>query len=330
MSTNDVTQDTYIQDDDSALNDANNSELEGENVEAVAADAGSSEEEFEGYEVIEQLQEPSPDSEEKKRNAAMARQRIEAREAKKRAKQLEEELERVQRGEIPDSLKERLVVAPQMPDQPNIQDYISDEALSKYDYDKDVAMAAFSQANNKWLLDAQNARSTSQVNEAKARQDFVIQQKEAIESAKKYNEAAEEMSLSGFDDAEKVFIEMAGGPGALNVVNEVFSSDPKKSVAVVNFLGKNPAELERILRMSPTRQIAELSVLGNSRLQLRKKKTGQAPEADGALTGGETSHSDNWKKQLSNAMSGDTAKFRELKREWEQKLGRSIAYSEIP
>lgn len=329
MSINDAANESENSEIENTHGDANNLESEVENANGLAPNASEAEEEIEEYEVVDRTQEPSPDAEQKKHNAAMAKKRIEAREAKKRAEAAELQLEQIKQGNIPEHLKETLVVAPTMPDQPNIQDFVSEEALAKYDYDKDMALAAFTQANNKWLLDAQSARSTSQASEVQKRNEFIQQEMARVDSAKQYNKAADELNISGFEDAEKAFIATAQESG-VQFVNDIFPADPKKAVAVVNFLGRNPDELDRISRLNPTQQVAEIAILGSQKLELRKKNKANVAEADSVLQGGETSPNQNWKKQLSEVLaSGDNTKFRQLKKEWESKLGRSIAYSEI-
>ena len=329
MSINDAAIETENETNNGALGEANSLETEVENAEGVAPEASEAEQEFDEYEVVERTQEPSPEAEKKKHNAAMAKKRIEAREAKKRAEAAELQLKQIKQGNIPEHLRESLVVDTVMPDQPNIQDYVSDEALEKYGYDKDVAIAAFTQANNKWLIDAQGARSTSQASEVQKRNEFIKQETARIESAKQYHSAADQLNISGFDEAEKQFIEVAQESG-VQFVNDIFPSDPKKAVAVVNFLGRNPEELKRISNLNPTQQVAEIAILGSQRLEFRKKNKAAPAEADSVLQGGEASPNQDWKKQLSKALeSGDTDQFRRLKRDWEVKLGRSIAYSDF-
>lgn len=329
MSINDAANETENKAIDPALSDANNAGSEVESTEGVAPKVPEADGEIEEYEVVERNQDPSPDAEQKKHNAVMAKQRIEMREAKKRAKAAEEQLEQIKQGNIPDHLKETLVVDPMMPDQPSIQDYISDEALEKYGYDRDVAIAAFTQANNKWMLDAQGARSTSQVAETQKRNEFIQQEQVKIESARQYNKAADDLNISGFGEAEESFVKIAGEKG-VEFVNDIFQSDPKKAVAVVNYLGRNPDEVNRIGALTPNQQVAEIAILGSQKLELRKKSKANVAEADSALSGGDTSPAQAWKKQLSDALSsGDNNTFQKLKKEWEGKLGRSIAYSEI-
>lgn len=331
MSNNDAMQDTENLESEQALDDANNQATEVESTEAVAAEVENAESEVEEYEVVLRDQEPSPEKEQKKRNAAAAKQRIEAKEAKKRAEAAEEQLRQIKNGDIPEHLKESLVISPDLPSQPSPDDYFSDEALEKYGYDKDRANAAFTQASNNWLMEAQNARSTSQANEAKARTDFIAQQQQQIERSQAYSKTASEMNIQGFDDAEKSFIESSGaGAGAIDFVNDVFGDEIKTSVAVINYLGRNPDEVKRIIALPPSRQIAEISRLGYSKLELRKKERKIEPEADTNLDGGGSSPKEGWKKDLAAALaSGDNDKFRTCKQEWERKLGRSIAYSEI-
>lgn len=332
MSNPDAMQDNEQPTQEQPLDNANIQEGLAENNEALAASDNDADSEDEGYEVVERNQEPSPELEQKKRNSAMAKRRIEAKEAKKRAELAEAQLEEIKRGVIPDNLKDKLNVAPSLPDQPSISDYLSDEALAKYDYDSVKAQAAFNQANSQWLFDAQNARSTSQVNEAKARTDYVAEQQVRIQQSHNYSKAADDMNLKGFSDAESKFLEVAGGNEAIGFVNDIFGDDTKRSVAVVNYLGReqNIDELKRIMAMPSTRQIAEISRLGYDKLELRKKTKQSTTEADEGLQGGGSSPTGNWQKELTDALKNkSTNEFQKLKKAAEAKLGRSIAYSEI-
>lgn len=322
----DVTQEETLTEAE-ALDQEATPELEDQADDAVAAEPEEVEAETEEYEVIERDIEPSDDK--RKQNAAFAKQRIEVREAKKRASQLEEQLKRVESGDIPDELKEKLQVAPKMPTQPDINEYLSDEGLAKYDYDRDRALAAFNQRNVAWLMDAQNARSVSQLDETKVRQQYIESERQRIKSLQGFNAAADEMNIKGFDDAEKELSKVAGADASAYIA-ELFGGDTKEAVATVNYLGRNPQEAQKILAMTPNQANAELLKLGYKRLKYQKKTNSPRKEADSGLSGGATASAEGWKKELSALLdSGDNTAFRAAKKKAESKLGRSISYSEL-
>lgn len=325
MSTQDEKQEETLPETE-ALEQEATPELVDEPEEAVVVETEEVEAEVDEYEVIEQV-EPSDDK--RKQNAAFAKMRVEEREARKRAKQLEDQLKRVESGDIPDELKERLQVAPKMPNQPDINEYLSDEGLAKYDYDQGRALAAFNQKNMSWLLDAQNARTTSQTDELKVRQQYIEAERLKIKSIQAFNQAADDMNIKGFNDAEKELASIAGNE-ASSYIAQLFGDDTKEAVAVVNYLGLNPQEAQRILAMNASQANSELMKLGYKRLKLHKKTSSARKEADSGLSGGATASSEGWKKELSALLdSGNNAAFREAKKKAEAKLGRAIGYSEL-
>lgn len=323
----DVTQEETLPEAE-ALEQEATPELDEQTDEAVAAEPEQVEAEAEEYEVIERDIDPSDDK--RKQNKAFAKMRIEEREAKKRAKQLEDQLKRVESGDIPDELKERLQVAPNMPAQPDINEFLSDDGLAKYDYDRDRAIAAFNQKNTAWLLEAQNARTTSQHDELKVRQQYLESERRKVQTLNAFGKAADEMNIKGFDEAEQELNKVSQNPGASTYIAELFGDDTKEAVAVVNYLGRNPQEVQRILAMEAGRANSEILKLGYKRLKLQKKTASARKEADSGLSGGSTTSADGWKRELSALLdSGDNSAFRKAKKAAEVKLGRAISYSEL-
>ena len=103
----------------------------------------------EGFEIV--LKDDEKPKQDPATNAEFARRRIE----RKRQRELEQQMEAVKRGEFPEHLR----VNPELPKQPDPNDYFSEDALAKYDYDQSRALAAFQQANSEWQIKAMDARS---------------------------------------------------------------------------------------------------------------------------------------------------------------------------
>ena len=107
----------------------------------------------EGFEIVLKDDEAKP-KQDPETNARFAAKRLE----RKRQRELEQQAEAVKRGELPENLR----VNPDLPPQPNVNDYLGDDALyGKYNGDTAMAMAALQQANNEWNLKAQDARSNA-------------------------------------------------------------------------------------------------------------------------------------------------------------------------
>lgn len=324
MSDKDVMQDKNIEEEFEAAEKATIEADEVEAEEAVAAESEETEDDDSEYEIVEQEPEPSPDA---KRNKAFAKQRIEAKEAKRKADELERRLEAVQRGEIPEELKEQLSVAPELPDQPSYEDFFSDKALEKYGYDTTKAQAAFMAAQQKWLYDAQNARTVSQTNEVKRRQQFIESEQARVKAVKAVVKSAAEIGIKDFDSAEDALNAVI--PNGSVIVAGMFGDDSREAAAVVNYLGKNPDEAKRIQSLPPEQAQREVYSLGYRKLQIRKKQKAK-PEADTALEGGSPVGSTNTGiAQLRKAFDTmSTTEFRQKKIELERSLGRKISVSE--
>ncbi|EPR0024605.1 scaffolding protein, partial [Shigella flexneri] len=77
----------------------------------------------EGFEIV--LKDDEKPKQDPATNAEFARRRIE----RKRQRELEQQMEAVKRGELPEHLR----VNPELPKQPDPNDYLSEDALAKYD-----------------------------------------------------------------------------------------------------------------------------------------------------------------------------------------------------
>lgn len=143
----------------------------------------------EGFEIVLRDDETAPKQDPAK-NAEFARRRIE----RKRQRELEQQMEAVKRGELPESLR----VNPDLPPQPDINAYLSEEGLAKYDYDNSRALAAFNAANTEWLMKAQDARSNAVAEQGRKTQEFTQQSAQYVEAARKHYDAAEKLNIPDY------------------------------------------------------------------------------------------------------------------------------------
>lgn len=93
----------------------------------------------EGFEIVLKDDENKPKQDPAK-NAEFARRRLE----RKRQRELEQQMEAVKRGEVPENLR----VNPELPPQPNANDYFSDEALEKYGWDTPAQFPCWPHGSN--------------------------------------------------------------------------------------------------------------------------------------------------------------------------------------
>ena len=105
------------------------------------------------------------DTPEVSQNAVQAAKRI----ARKREMQMQETIDKLNKGEISDDLK----VNAELPAKPDYQNYLSEEALEKYDYDTNRALAQFTNDQNQWLLDVQAAQNNASAQQQKKVSDYI-------------------------------------------------------------------------------------------------------------------------------------------------------------
>lgn len=139
----------------------------------------------EGFEIV--LKDDEKPKQDPATNAEFARRRIE----RKRQRELEQQMEAVKRGELPEHLR----VNPELPKQPDPNDYLSEDALAKYDYDHSRALAAFQQANSEWQIKAMDARSQAVAEQGRKTQEFTQQSAQYVEAARKHYDAAEKLNI---------------------------------------------------------------------------------------------------------------------------------------
>lgn len=267
----------------------------------VNANDGEGQEE--GFDIVLNDDENKP-KQDPATNATFAAKRIE----RKRQRELEQQLESVKRGELPDELR----VNAELPKQPDPNDFLSDDALVKYDYDQTKALAAFNAANTDWQVKAMDARSNAVAAQGKKTQDFTNQSAQFVQAASKHYDSAEKLNLPDYQEKEDVFRSMV--PPGLDV--QIMTLFPEKSAALFYHLGSNPEKVRELMSMNGQLAMIELTRTADRlTLKPRGKQRSEAPEADTGITGSVTAANvDALQKQIDKAASaGNTELYRKLK-----------------
>lgn len=237
-------------------------------------------------------------------NAKFAARRI----ARKRQRELEEQMEAVKRGELPENLR----VNPELPKQPDVNDFLSDEALSRYDYDTNRALAAFNAAQSDWQVKALDARSSAVAEQGRKTQDFTRQSTQHVEAARKHYDAAEKLNLPDYQEKEDAFRELV--PAGVDVgIMQLF---PEKSAALIYHLGSNPEKVRQLMSMNDQQALIELARLSDRlTLKPRGKQVSSAPPVDEPVQGSVVAANVSaLQKQMEKAAAkGDTETYRKLK-----------------
>ncbi|MDU4001436.1 scaffolding protein [Pluralibacter gergoviae] len=279
--------------------------LPGDNAAAPAVDTASHASDApvqdDGFEIVlnddEKKQDPAT-------NAEFARRRIE----RKRQRELEQQVEAIKRGELPENLR----VTPELPAQPNANDFFSEEALAKYDYDNGRAMAAFQQANSEWQLKAMDARSNAVAEQGRRTQEYTQQSAQYVEAARKHYDAAEKLNIPDYQEAEDSFIKLTSP----QIGADVMRLFPEKSAVLMYHLGKNPEKVRQLMAMDGQLALIELTRLSEKlTLKPRGQQVSKAPPADQPITGDvSAANADAIRKQMESASSkGDVETYRKLK-----------------
>lgn len=257
----------------------------------------------EGFEIVLKDDEVKP-KQDPETNARFAAKRLE----RKRQRELEQQAEAVKRGELPENLR----VNPELPDQPNANDFFSDEAMEKYGWDSGRAQAAFQQANNEWLIKAQDARSNAVAEQGRKTQEYTQQSAQYVDAARKHYDAAEKLNIPDYQDKEDAFMQIVPAP----VATDIMRLFPEKSAALMYHLGANPEKARQLLAMDGQSALIELTRL-SERLTLkpRGQQVSSAPPADQSLTGDvSAANVDAMRKAMEAASSkGDVDTYRKLK-----------------
>lgn len=256
-----------------------------------------------GFDVVLSGDEAKP-KQDPETNARFAAKRLE----RKRQRELEQQADAVSRGELPENIR----VTPDLPAQPNYNDFFTDEALEKYGWDSNRAQAAFQQATNDWLLKAQDARSNAVAEQGRKVQEYTQQSTQYVEAARKHYDAAEKLNIPDYQEKEDAFMQIVPAP----VATDIMRLFPEKSAALMYHLGANPEKARQLLAMDGQSALIELTRL-SERLTLkpRGKQVSEAPAPDEPVQGQAVAanvaalH----KKMEAAALKGNTALYRQLK-----------------
>ena len=257
----------------------------------------------EGFDIVLNDDENKP-KQDHDTNAKFAARRI----ARKRQRELEQQVEAVGRGELPENLR----VNPDLPKQPDVNEYLSDDALAKYDYDTSRALAAFNAANTEWLVKAQDARSNAVAEQGRKTQDYTRQSTQHVEAARKHYDAAEKLGLADYDEKEEAFRSLV--PAGVDVA--LMQLFPEKSAAMMYHLGSNPEKVRQLMSMNEQQVMIELTRLSDRlTLKPRGKQVSAAPPADEPVQGSVAAANVSalQKKMDEAARRGDTETYRKLK-----------------
>lgn len=257
----------------------------------------------EGFDIVlkddEQPQEGKPSN-----NAIQAAKRI----ARKRQREIEQQVKAIESGELPEHLR----VNPELPAQPNMDDYLSDEGLAKYNYDTHRATAAFNADMQKWQMDALDARSKAVASQGRKTQEYAQQSQQIANAMKAHYDAAEKLNLPDYQEKEDSALQVL----PQGVYEAVATNFPEKSAAIIYYLGSNPEQAQELFSKNPVQVTIELTRLAD-RLTLKPRGTqrSSAPPADEPISGDvSAANVAALQKQMDDAASkGDVEKYRAIK-----------------
>lgn len=270
-----------------------------------ASNANDAHGQDDGFEIVLKDDENKP-KQDPATNAEFARRRLE----RKRQRELEEQAEKVQRGELPDHLR----VSPELPPQPDVNQYLSDDALEQYGYDTNRALAAFQAAQSEWQIKAIDARSNAAAEQGRKTQEFTKQSAQYVEAARKHYDAAEKLNIPDYQEKEDSFMSLVPA----QVGADIMRLFPEKSPALMYHLGSNPEKLRQLLSMDGQMALIELARLSEKlTLKPRGKQVSSAPPADEPISGEVVAANvAALRKKMEEASSkGDVETYRKIKKQ---------------
>lgn len=301
------------------VDDQNTPESEQQTEEVENTEAA----EDEGYDVVVESDETDKvDSLEKEK----ARQAYEARQMKREKKKLEQMLDQLKSGFVPEQPQEEGDNdAP-----PDFDAYFTEEALEKSGHDSTVALARYQADVKAWEKTREQQASEKQEAAKKVNEQYQHAVTQAIKQMEQFQAAADEVKISGYEQAEEAFIKAAGSPDIVVHISKLFGEDmQKQAVATVNYLGKNPSEFERISKMPLLDQQREILLLGTQKLRLQKRSATPKTQPDLGVQGDASTSQSSYAKELKKLLGGDHSAFRKRKKEIEKQLGRRIELHEL-
>ena len=268
-------------------------------VEAGQLQQAESDSENEGFELVFNGDTDAP---EVNQNAVQAAKRI----ARKREMQMQETIDKLSKGEISDELK----VNAELPAKPDMQNYLSEEALEKYDYDTNRALAQFTSDQNQWLIDVQAAQSSASANQSKKVNDCINQSSQIKGYLTQHYDHAEKYGIDDIDEVE----DRIQGKLPQGWYETIVSSFPDKSAAIFKHLDMNPQKLQGLID-NPMFAMRDVTRLADALTFKPKATLSKAPQADEPLSQG-NSGSDKaaiMEQMKKAADKGDVKEYRRLK-----------------
>lgn len=257
-------------------NGINTEPASGADIPNQSAEPSTQNPEQEGFDIV--YSESTESDESKKQDSATNALHAKLRIERKRQRELEAQLEAVKRGELPEDIR----VAPVLPQQPDINSYLSDEALAKYDYDQSRALAAFNAAQTDWLMKAHDARSHAVAEQGRKTQQFTHLSAEQVEFARKHYDAAEKLNLPDYQEKEDALRQLL--PAGIDT--DIMRLFPEKSAAIFYHLGANPEKARQILNMDGQQALIELTRLAERlTIKPRNKPLSSAPPVNEPISG---------------------------------------------
>ncbi|WP_211838005.1 scaffolding protein [Proteus terrae] len=257
----------------------------------------------EGFDIVlkddESTQEGKPNN-----NAVQAAKRI----ARKRQKEIEQQVKAIENGELPEHLR----VKPELPAMPKLDDYLSDEALGKYDYDTHKANAAFQADLLQWQNKALDARSKAVADQGRRTQEYTQQGQQVANAIKAHYDAAEKLNLPDYQEKEDSALQVL----PQGVYEAIAQNFPDKSAAIIYYLGSNPEKAKDLFSKNPVQTTIELTRLADRlTLKPRGSQRSSAPPADEPISGDvAAANVAALQKQMDDAASkGDVQKYRAIK-----------------
>ncbi|MBJ2108244.1 MULTISPECIES: scaffolding protein [Proteus] len=257
----------------------------------------------EGFDIVlkddESTQEGKPNN-----NAVQAAKRI----ARKRQREIEQQVKAIENGELPEHLR----VNPELPAMPKLDDYLSDEALGKYDYDTHKANAAFQADLLQWQNKALDARSKAVADQGRRTQEYTQQGQQVANAIKAHYDAAEKLNLPDYQEKEDSALQVL----PQGVYEAIAQNFPDKSAAIIYYLGANPEKAKDLFSKNPVQTTIELTRLADRlTLKPRGSQRSSAPPADEPISGDVTAANvAALQKQMDDAASkGDVQKYRAIK-----------------
>ncbi|MEZ2793138.1 scaffolding protein [Proteus terrae] len=257
----------------------------------------------EGFDIVlkddEITQEGKPNN-----NAVQAAKRI----ARKRQKEIEQQVKAIENGELPEHLR----VKPELPAMPKLDDYLSDEALGKYDYDTHKANAAFQADLLQWQNKALDARSKAVADQGRKTQEYTQQGQQVANAIKAHYDAAEKLNLPDYQEKEDSALQVL----PQGVYEAIAQNFPDKSAAIIYYLGANPEKAKDLFSKNPVQTTIELTRLADRlTLKPRGSQRSSAPPADEPISGDVTAANvAALQKQMDDAASkGDVQRYRAIK-----------------